>query len=443
MRTGREKNIVNGDKLAENISRVASFLGDGNEPLHGLEYQRLDGHVRRLSTESIGSDLSSLRVGNLFGDDCLDLMEGAETHKINDAPVSLNSQFPRDILVALLSDERHKLSRVLNTMQQRLATAKTDMEDLIARLNQEVAVRQFLTTKVKDLEVDLETTRNNCKENMQQAVLIERERFTQMQWDVEELRRQCLEMELKLKSEQDERARAESAKVSIIQENEMLLQQLNVAREELEELHKHQEELELKSKADVKLLVKEVKTLRSSQSDMKQELSRLMKEKIEIERGLQKEKQRMQVVTAANVKLLHECEILRSRLEECSVNFLVEEEDKLIVDTSSPSDAMDLLTTSDNRIGLLLAEAQLLAQDVENSVARLDETCNTNGSDRVDDELRKLLTEVFVDNARLRMQVNSVIRCALNARLKSDEDEDDDDEENPMRKTVLSKFLER
>lgn len=64
----------------------------------------------------------------------------------------------------------------------------------------------------------------------------------------------------------------------------------------------------------------------------------------------------MQLSNSANEKLLHECEILRNRLQECSVNFLVEEEDKLIVDTSSPSDAIDLLTTSDNRIGLLLAE---------------------------------------------------------------------------------------
>lgn len=74
------------------------------------------------------------------------------------------------------------------------------------------------------------------------------------------------------------------------------------------------------------------------------------------QRVLQKEKQRMENVTTANAKLLHECEILRNRLQECGVNFLVEEEDKLIVDTSSSSDAIDLLTTSDNRIGLLLAE---------------------------------------------------------------------------------------
>lgn len=74
------------------------------------------------------------------------------------------------------------------------------------------------------------------------------------------------------------------------------------------------------------------------------------------QRVLQKEKQRMERANFANSKLLHECEILRNRLQECSVNFLSEEEDKLTVDTSSASDAIDLLTTSDNRIGLLLAE---------------------------------------------------------------------------------------
>lgn len=74
------------------------------------------------------------------------------------------------------------------------------------------------------------------------------------------------------------------------------------------------------------------------------------------QKSLQKEKKRTENANTANVKLLHECGLLCNRLQECSVNFLIEEEDKLIVDTSSPSDAIDLLTTSDNRIGLLLAE---------------------------------------------------------------------------------------
>lgn len=50
--------------------------------------------------------------------------------------------------------------------------------------------------------MELETTRQNCKESMEQTVLTERERFTQMQWDMEELRRKCLDLEVKLKSEQ-------------------------------------------------------------------------------------------------------------------------------------------------------------------------------------------------------------------------------------------------
>jgi predicted nucleic acid-binding Zn-ribbon protein len=82
---------------------------------------------------------------------------------------------------------------------------------------------------------------------------------------------------------QDEKVRAESTKIAMIQEKKMLLQELDFAREQLENLQRHHEEFEVKSKADVKLLVKEVKSLRSSQLDLKQELSQLMKEKLEVE----------------------------------------------------------------------------------------------------------------------------------------------------------------
>lgn len=323
-------------------------------------------------------------------------------------------------------------------MNRRLATAKTDMDDLLARLNQELAVRQYLMTKVKDLEVELETSKENSKESLLQAVANERDRFTQMQWDVEELKKKCLEMELKLKTEQDEKARIESSRLSIIEENEMLMQELDAARYELETLHKDHENFELKSKADIKVLGKEIKSQRTSQSELKQELSRIMKEKLEVERVLQKEKQKREAENSANAKLLHECGILRDRLQECSVNFCIEEEEKLVMDTSSPFDAIDLLTTSDNRIGLLLAEAQLLAQDVENSLAAK----GSPGGDRnftrsTEDEVRKMLTDIFIDNATLRKRINSVIRCTISVPDKSDEEE----EEVPSRKTVLSKFL--
>lgn len=53
-----------------------------------------------------------------------------------------------DTKVVLPLEEQQKMSRLLNNMQQRLVTSKADIEDLIARSNQELALRQYLTTKV-------------------------------------------------------------------------------------------------------------------------------------------------------------------------------------------------------------------------------------------------------------------------------------------------------
>lgn len=138
---GRERYIIKRDKQTDITMKISPLIGDGTDQLPEIEYGRRGGHFRRLSTESVESDLSSTQasesdsgVANLFGDGSPDRPENY-------------IQFQGDLLV-LLSDERHKLKRVLNTTRRRVATAKTDMEDLIARLNQEVAVKQFLTTKV-------------------------------------------------------------------------------------------------------------------------------------------------------------------------------------------------------------------------------------------------------------------------------------------------------
>lgn len=56
--------------------------------------------------------------------------------------------------------------------------------------------------QVQDLEVELETMKLTREESLQQAIVVEKERVTQVQWDMDEFRRKCMEMELKLKSEQ-------------------------------------------------------------------------------------------------------------------------------------------------------------------------------------------------------------------------------------------------
>lgn len=82
---------------------------------------------------------------------------------------------------------------------------------------------------------------------------------------------------------QEEKEYVESTNMSIINENKRFLQDLDLARDQLEKLQKQHEDLEMKSKTDVKLLVKEVKSLRTSQSELRQEFSQLMKEKLEVE----------------------------------------------------------------------------------------------------------------------------------------------------------------
>lgn len=82
---------------------------------------------------------------------------------------------------------------------------------------------------------------------------------------------------------QNEKSHTESRKEYPVEEKDVLLQELDASKEQHENLLKRYEELEAKSKADIKILVKEVKSLRNSQTELKRELSQTQKEKCEAE----------------------------------------------------------------------------------------------------------------------------------------------------------------
>lgn len=82
---------------------------------------------------------------------------------------------------------------------------------------------------------------------------------------------------------QENKSFADTTKDSTVQEKDIMPQELDPYKEQLENLSKRYEELEAKSKADIKVLVKEVKSLRSSQKELKHELSKSLKEKSEAE----------------------------------------------------------------------------------------------------------------------------------------------------------------
>ncbi|XVF35614.1 hypothetical protein REPUB_Repub18cG0161100 [Reevesia pubescens] len=284
-------NTLGKDTFNGNGSRASFLAGNGLELFSEPEPARVAGHARKLSTESVGSDVSSLRgsdmsnsgIPNSSVDGSLDLPGTAEVLSTRGNLGNSDCQFSGDTQIVLPLDQRHKMNRVLLTMQRRLVTVKTDMEDLIARLNQEISVKDYLLTKVKDLEVELGSTKQKSKENLQQAILIERERFTQVQWEMEELRRKSLAMELKLNPKQDEKQITETTNQSAAEEKDAMLQELNATKEQLKDISKQYEELEAKSKADIKVLVKEVKSLRKSQKELKQEVGQSLSEKSEAE----------------------------------------------------------------------------------------------------------------------------------------------------------------
>ncbi|KAK7351378.1 hypothetical protein VNO77_10781 [Canavalia gladiata] len=414
-----EKDKNNGNSydsslLANNAMELFS------EPGHA----KVIGHVRKLSSESVGSDGSSIRGSDMstFG---IPNSSGDGSHDHAKLKCSGDGQ------LVLPLDQRNKLNRILSTMQQRLVTAKTDMEDLVARLNQEIAAKDFLATKVKDLEIELETTKQKNKENLQQAILIERERFTQMQWDMEELRRKSLEMEMKLKSELGENSNQNLTKESIVQQNDVLLQNLDATKEQLEILSKQYGELEAKSKADVKVLVKEVKSLRNSQTKLKKELGESIKEKFETEKLLLHEKEEREQAEAAWRTLLEKCRLLFNRLQECNVSLPNEYEDRTIMNSSSFTDAFSQLTTSDDQIDILLAEVEAIEKDHGSVVSNVDKTNDIKDGVICDDELRKIITDLFIDNVKLRKQTNRVTRHALKLDMTASDD-------SPSTETVTS-----
>ncbi|MFQ6669541.1 hypothetical protein Gotur_034752 [Gossypium turneri] len=409
------KDIYNG-----NGSRASFITSNGLELFSELEPAKVADHARKLSTESFGSDVSFLRgsdmsisgIPNSSVNGFVDLPGTSEVLYTRGSLGNSDPQSSGDTKIVLPLDQRHKMNRVLLTMQRKLATAKTDMEDLVARLNQEIAVKGYLTTKVKDLEVELESTKQKSKENLQQAILIERERFTQMQWEMEELRRKSLEMELKLNPNQDEKQITETTNQLAAEEKDAMLQELNATKEQLNGISKRYEELELKSKADIKVLVKEVKSLRKSQKELKQEVGESLSEKAEAEVQLVQERQIIKHVRNAREKLLNKCRLLHNRLLECSVNLSTDDEN-LIKDSSFVQEALELLTTSDNKIILLLDEAQLLAKEEGSATGNDDIQLNNHYDSRTDDELRKIIAGIFTENANLKKQVNSHLRHKL------------------------------
>lgn len=154
-------NVMEKDKNNGNSFDSSLLANNTMELFSEPGHVKVVGHIRKLSNESAGSDGSSIRgsdmsnfgIPNSSGDGSFDLPGCASVSRETDTMGHTKLKRTGDAQLVLPLDQRNKLNRILSTMQRRLITAKTDMEDLIVRLNQEIAAKDFLATKVYNINL--------------------------------------------------------------------------------------------------------------------------------------------------------------------------------------------------------------------------------------------------------------------------------------------------
>ena len=126
----------------------------GSRPPSGFDVEKLEPrHRRRTSQESLFSEMSSVMGSELSRGVPMDVPHenpvwGLSGGDPSGDPSFTDAESLKGVRLVLPVDQRSKVRRVMATLQRRILTAKTDMEDLLARLNQETAVKEVLTTRV-------------------------------------------------------------------------------------------------------------------------------------------------------------------------------------------------------------------------------------------------------------------------------------------------------
>lgn len=132
----------NNSTLSKEISegKEDKFLAKSSDERINLEQiQKGPSYTHSHHLDSVDSSLKGTSSKCV---ESVETSEALDTHAISDL------QFSPDTQVVFSLDEQQKMNRLLSTEQKRLFTSKTDVEDLMARLNQELALSQYLMTKV-------------------------------------------------------------------------------------------------------------------------------------------------------------------------------------------------------------------------------------------------------------------------------------------------------
>lgn len=135
--------------LEQYVKDGCSESGKGN-PIHDMANPRGEAilnqalHGKDDAKPNEISNLCEVRCHNVTSSKC---SKRRESSKSPDIVASSDTLFACDAQV-VLPLPRKQQGQLLTATEERLITPTTDVEDLIARLNIELSVRQYLTTKV-------------------------------------------------------------------------------------------------------------------------------------------------------------------------------------------------------------------------------------------------------------------------------------------------------
>nr|XP_024395374.1 PX domain-containing protein EREX-like isoform X3 [Physcomitrium patens] len=386
-------------------------------------------HRHRTSQESLSSEISSAPGSDLLRGVSMDLhtenpLMSSSGANPSGEPHSPDAESLKGVGTVFPADQRSKVKRVMGTLQRRFLTAKTDMEDLLGRLSQETAVKEFLTTKVRDLESEIDGMRRKSREVLQRAVWAERERMISLQWELDDCRVALQSSEENVQSLQASKGQLEEKLQEVLAKFETMEKELADVNQQYHSLQQEGDSVDAQARAEKKVLAKEVKNLRASHMEIKQEVKQAMQAKASLEAILSEQKQKQEKAQVTRVKFVREIAMLQARLRECNMDELYKRNGSL-----GRTEASDMVATFESRISLLIGQAQLLVQEDE-ELRKADSSTHwpsprlheeSNGDSGVtfytdkDSEaaLRKMLIDAFIEQAQLCRSLNSLTCNAL------------------------------
>ena len=324
--------------------------------------------------------------------------------------------------LALNEGDRTSHRRMLSALQQRYATAKSDLADALQCVRSDAAIKRFLASRVDELEAQLAGAGGDALPSPSPSAAgppstSAEERAMDLAWRLEEASAQLRQMEASLAQERQARVaserRAEQAEADALAARSAPVVAPQQPQEDANEASE-------RAALERKVLAREVKSLRKDLAAANSARDSAHDALAETER-LAAQRGAKQVAGAVNTRLggcLKEARALRHRMADATVERLSTEEG-----AAAAADPLEMLAISDSRLALLLAEAQLLG--------RGDGASSDEATSDVELAVREALAELVTDNASLRMKNNSLLRAVLGMAQKPSGDRAQDSPNRP------------